>query len=75
MSKELKLEDLKCVDGFYYVDSIPEYSVDGNPWVEKSVAIQLIKDINESRQQRLKHIERMFEESYVVKEHLHPAIK
>jgi hypothetical protein len=71
MSKELKLEDLKCVDGFYYVGDILEYSIDGNPWVEKSVVVQLIKDVNERRQ----HIELMFKESYVVKEHLRPAIK
>ena len=46
MKKE-KLEDLKCVDGLHYIGDI--YDVDGNPWVEKEEALEIIDIVNDER--------------------------
>ena len=43
--KKVKLEDLKCVDGLYYIGDLID--VDGNAWVEKSVALEIISEANE----------------------------
>jgi len=39
-----KLKELKCVDGFYYIGDLID--VDGNPWVERDQAIQIIRQVN-----------------------------
>jgi len=44
---KVKLEDLKCVDGLYYIGDLID--VDGNPWVEESVALEIIDEENEKR--------------------------
>lgn len=44
---KVKLEDLKCVDGLYYIGDLID--VDGNAWVEKSVALEIIDQENERR--------------------------
>jgi hypothetical protein len=43
--KKVKLQDLKCVDGLYYIGDIMD--VDGNAWVEKNIALEIISMINE----------------------------
>ena len=43
--KKVKLQDLKCVDGLYYIGEIMD--VDGNAWVEKNIALEIISMINE----------------------------
>jgi hypothetical protein len=40
----LKLSDLMCRDGLYYIGSIVD--VDGNGWVEKDVALDLLYNLN-----------------------------
>jgi len=44
---KVKLEDLKCVDGLYYIGEI--YDVDGNPWVDEKDALEIISIVNEQR--------------------------
>lgn len=44
---KVKLEDLKCVDGLYYIGDLID--VDGNPWVEESVALEIVDEENEKR--------------------------
>ena len=45
--RKLKLEDLKCVDGLYYIGDLID--VDGNPWVEEQDALKIIDEVNEER--------------------------
>lgn len=40
----LKLNDLMCVDGLYYIGDIVD--VDGSGWVEKDVALDLLYNLN-----------------------------
>ena len=40
----LKLSDLMCRDGLYYIGGIVD--VDGNGWVEKDVALDLLYNLN-----------------------------
>jgi len=40
----LKLNDLMCCDGLYYIGDIVD--VDGNGWVEKDVALDLLYNLN-----------------------------
>lgn len=40
----LKLNDLMCVDGLYYIGDIID--VDGNGWVERDVALDLLYNLN-----------------------------
>lgn len=42
--KKIKLEDLQCVDGVYYVGHIID--VDGNPWVSKAMAEEALEIVN-----------------------------
>ena len=44
---KVKLEDLKCVDGLYYIGDLID--VDCNPWVEESVALEIVDEENEKR--------------------------
>ena len=39
-----KLKELKCVDGLYYIGDLID--VDGNPWVERDQAIEIIRQVN-----------------------------
>ena len=39
-----KLNELKCVDGLYYIGDLID--VDGNPWVERDQAIEIIRQVN-----------------------------
>ena len=41
----LTIKDLKCVDGLYYVGHLIDW-VDGNPWVEKTLAQQVLDQLN-----------------------------
>lgn len=40
----LKLEDLMCYDGLYYIGDIVD--IDGSGWVEKNVALDLLYNLN-----------------------------
>ena len=40
----LTIKDLKCVDGLYYVGHLID--VDGNPWVDKPDAQQILDQLN-----------------------------
>lgn len=42
--KKIKLEDLQCVDGVYYVGHLID--VDGNPWVSKAMAEEALEIVN-----------------------------
>lgn len=44
----MKLEDLKCCDGMYYVGNIID--VDGDGWVGQQAAIEIIKTMNDYKQ-------------------------
>lgn len=44
---KVKLEDLKCVDGLYYIGDI--YDVDGNPWVDEKDALEIVAIVNKQR--------------------------
>jgi hypothetical protein len=49
--RKLKLEDLKCVDGLYYIGDLID--VDGNPWVEDQEALKIIDIINTKELERI----------------------
>jgi len=40
----LTIDDLQCVDGFYYIGHLID--VDGNPWVEKDIALDILHNLN-----------------------------
>lgn len=44
MSYTVKLSDLKCIDGLYYIGDIVD--VDGSPWVDKKDALELLDVFN-----------------------------
>ena len=44
ISMILTIKDLKCVDGFYYIGDLID--VDGNPWVEKDMAQNILDQLN-----------------------------
>ena len=42
--KKIRLEDLECVDGLYFVGHLVD--VDGSPWVKKGMAEEAIEIAN-----------------------------
>lgn len=49
--RKVKLEDLKCMDDLYYVGDV--YDVDGNPWVDKQSALEIIDIVNKEELERI----------------------